>query len=276
MSFKQKLMIVGIAGLVVLLLDQGTKIWARGALLTQTQRRALFDENPEMYRGGEILKTPKGKRYRVHPQDPTRGKRNVKPVKRDGRKTFVKAMGDRPGARMWFILSFNPGAAFGLFNDTAGSRVFLSIIGLLALALIFYLLRRPESDSKLFVWALAMVAGGAVGNLIDRIFYGVVTDFIWVWLTPGWRLVWPWPAFNIADIALVVGVGLMVPAMLFAKSEQDEEATKAEAAAKNDDGKPETDGADSKRAAPKSGAKSSAKSGKKPKRRSRKGSSKRK
>jgi lipoprotein signal peptidase len=267
-SFKQKLMIVGIAGLVVLLLDQGSKIWARSALLTQTQRRAQFDENPEMYRGGEILKTPKGKRYRVHPQDPTRGKRKVKPVKRDGKKTFVKAVGERPGARMWFILSFNPGAAFGLFNDTAGSRVFLSVIGLLALALIFYLLRRPESDSKLFVWALAMVAGGAVGNLIDRIFYGVVTDFIWVWLTPGWRLVWPWPAFNIADMALVVGVGLMVPAMLFAKSEEGDEGAKSKTSAKDDDSKPDADAPDSPKAPQKSAGKS--------KRRSRKKSSKRK
>ncbi len=235
MTLKQKLIIVGVAGLTVLLLDQATKIWARSALLTQTQRRALFDENPEQYRGGEILKTPSGKRYRVHPYDPTRGTRKVVPVKRDGKMTYVKGVWDRPGARMWFILSFNPGAAFGLFNDTAGSRVFLSIIGLLALALIFYLLRRPESDSKLFVWALAMVAGGAVGNLIDRIVYGVVTDFIWVWLTPGWRLVWPWPAFNIADIALVVGVGLMVPAMLFAKSDESEEGDQDQAAADGDD-----------------------------------------
>lgn len=222
MTFKQKLIIVGIAGLVVLLLDQGTKIWARSALLTPIQRRALIEENPELRAKGEIAKTPSGRRYRVHPYDPTRGKSKIKPIKRDGKKTYSSVVGDRPGTRMWFILSFNPGAAFGLFNDTAGSRVFLSIIGLLALALIFYLLRRPESDSKLFVWALALVAGGAVGNLIDRIVYGVVTDFIWVWLTPSWKLVWPWPAFNIADIALVVGVGLMVPAMLFTKSEEDE------------------------------------------------------
>jgi lipoprotein signal peptidase len=230
-SFKQKLMIVGIAGLAVLVADQATKIWARSALLTQTQRRALFDENPELYRQGELGKTPTGRRYRVHPYDPTRGKQKIEPIRRDGKKTFVKALGDRPGTRLWFILSFNPGAAFGLFNDTAGSRVFLSVIGLLALALIFYLLRRPESDSKLFVWALAMVAGGAVGNLIDRIVYGVVTDFIWVWLTPSWRLVWPWPAFNIADIALVVGVGLMVPAMLFARSAEKKDEADATAAA---------------------------------------------
>ncbi len=235
MTLKQKLIIVGIAGLVVLLLDQGTKIWARATLLTATQRRALMDENPEQFARGEFRRTPSGKRYRLHPYDPTRGKQKIKPVKRDGKTTFVKAVGDRPGTRMWFILSFNPGAAFGLFNETSGSRVFLSIIGLLALGLIFYLLRRPESDSKLFVWALALVAGGAVGNLIDRIVYGVVTDFIWVWLTPSWKTVWPWPAFNIADIALVVGVGLMVPAMLFAKTEEDDKGKGADGKAKAGD-----------------------------------------
>ena len=266
MTFKQKLMIVGIAGVVVLLLDQGTKIWARSALLTQSQRQALFDETHEQYGKGEILKTPSGKRYRVHPYDPSRGKQKIAPVARDGKKTFVKAIGDRPGTRMWFILSFNPGAAFGLFNDTAGSRVFLSIIGLLALALIFYLLRRPESDSRLFVWALAMVAGGAVGNLIDRIAYGVVTDFIWVWLIPGWRLVWPWPAFNVADIALVVGVGLMVPAMLFSRSTEPQDGEEDEPAEGGDDDKPgKTDAKKPGKTDAKKGAKKGAK---KPSRRS--------
>ncbi|MFH2010001.1 MAG: signal peptidase II [bacterium] len=209
MTLKHKLLIVGIAGVGVLLLDQSTKIWARATLLTVEQRYET----------------------RV---DPTRGKRKIKPAKLDGRQTHIQAVGDRPGTRMWFILSFNKGSAFGLFNETSGARVFLSIIGLAALGLIFYLLRRPESDSKLFVWALAMVAGGAVGNLIDRIAFGQVTDFIWVWLTPQWRTVWPWPAFNIADIALVVGVGLMVPAMLFAKE--------PEAAAGEDDAKDKAGG----------------------------------
>lgn len=276
MTFKQKLIIVCCSGLVVLLLDQATKIWARSALLTQSQRQSLFGENPELYRKGEIQRTPSGKRYRVHPQDPTRGKRKLESVKRDGKKTVVKAVGDRPGTRMWFILSSNPGAAFGLFNDTAGSRVFLSIIGLLALALIFYLLRRPESDSKLFVWALALVAGGAVGNLIDRIFYGEVTDFIWVWLTPAWRVVWPWPAFNIADIALVVGVGLMVPAMLFAKSEPSEDGGGDKPKDAGDHDKPGADKPDRSKDASKPN-RSKGKSGrKKSSRRSAKRSSKRK
>jgi len=53
-------------------------------------------------------------------------------------------------------------------------------------------------------WALAFVAGGAVGNLIDRIYYGVVTDFV-LWHYKEHE----WPVFNVADIVLVVGVGLM-------------------------------------------------------------------
>lgn len=130
-----------------------------------------------------------------------------------GKRAVIPVVGSQPGVE--FRLAFNKGSAFGLFSGTSGSRVFLSIIGLFALGLIFYLLKRPESDSRLFVWALAFVAGGAVGNLIDRIALGEVTDFIWVWITPSIRLVWPWPAFNIADIGLVVGVGLMIPSMLF-------------------------------------------------------------
>jgi len=272
-SFKQKLMIVGLAGLFVLVLDQGTKIWARSALLTPSQRRSLIVENSELFRNAERRKTNAGKSYPLHPYDPTHGQRKIKPVNRDGKKNFVKGVGDRPGVRLWFILSFNPGAAFGLFNTTAGSRVFLSIIGLLALALIFYLLRRPESDSRLFVWALALVAGGAVGNLIDRIFLGVVTDFIWVWLTPSWRLVWPWPAFNIADIALVVGVGLMVPAMLFAKPEELEAGDGDRAAAESQS---EAAGANGPKDPKQTGKKPASKSVKKSSRRSPKRTSKRK
>ena len=173
MTLKQKALIVGVAGTLILIADQASKIWARSALVAPG---AVFFEDEK-------------------------------------KRLSIQVVGERPGVE--FRLAFNKGSAFGLFNETSGARVFLSIIGLGALLLIGYLLTRPESDSRLFVWSLAAVAGGAVGNLIDRIASGQVTDFIWVWLTPAWRMVWPWPAFNIADIALVVGVGLMVPAMLF-------------------------------------------------------------
>ena len=66
------------------------------------------------------------------------------------------------------------------------------------------MLKKARNDQKILHWALALVAGGAVGNLIDRIYYGVVTDFV-LWHYKSHE----WPVFNVADIVLVVGVGLM-------------------------------------------------------------------
>lgn len=176
MSFRNKLILVLSVGLVLVAADQATKAWARAHLLGPD----------EFAYSGQAT---------------------------GGKKPVISVLGDRPGVELH--LSYNKGSAFGLFNQTAGSRVFLSIIGLGALGLIFFLLGRPESDSKLFVWALALVAGGAVGNLIDRILTGQVTDFVVMWVTPRLRLLWPWPAYNVADVALVVGVGLMAIGMFF-------------------------------------------------------------
>lgn len=113
-------------------------------------------------------------------------------------------------------LSMNPGSAFGLFSSQGGARVFLSIVGILAVAGMLWMLRKSRPDQRVLHWALALVAGGAVGNLIDRIYFGVVTDFI-LWhlgdFKPGHsglgRWEHEWPVFNVADIVLVVGVGLM-------------------------------------------------------------------
>jgi lipoprotein signal peptidase len=103
-------------------------------------------------------------------------------------------------------LSMNPGSAFGLFGGLGANftRVFLSLIGIAAVVGMVYMLRKSRPDQRILHWALALVAGGAVGNLIDRIYYSVVTDFIlWKYKTH------EWPVFNIADVVLVVGVGLM-------------------------------------------------------------------
>jgi signal peptidase II len=114
-------------------------------------------------------------------------------------------------------LSMNPGSAFGLFSSQGGARIFLSVVGVAAVFGMLWMLRKSRVDQKVLHWALAFVAGGAVGNLIDRIYYGVVTDFI-LWhlgdFKPGphagaSRWEHEWPVFNIADIVLVVGVGLM-------------------------------------------------------------------
>ena len=101
-------------------------------------------------------------------------------------------------------LSMNPGSAFGLFSSQTGARIGLSVVGVAAVFGMLWMLRKARADQRILHWALALVAGGAVGNLIDRIYFGVVTDFIlWKYQTH------EWPVFNVADVVLVVGVGLM-------------------------------------------------------------------
>ncbi len=124
-------------------------------------------------------------------------------------------------------LSENPGSAFGMFGQTAGSRIFLSVIGVVALVAIVWMLRKAKEDQTRLIWALALVAGGAVGNLIDRVAFGVVTDFIvWKYHTH------EWPTFNVADIALVIGVGLLfidIGKDSFAPDEEADDKAKAKA-----------------------------------------------
>ena len=101
-------------------------------------------------------------------------------------------------------MSCNPGSAFGLFSSTGSARIFLSVVGLVALGAIVWMVRKARADQTRLLWALGLVAGGAVGNLIDRIYTGVVTDFV-VWKYHDKE----WPTFNVADVTLVVGVALL-------------------------------------------------------------------
>ena len=124
-------------------------------------------------------------------------------------------------------LSMNPGSAFGLFSSEDGARIFLSIVGIAAVIGMVYMLRKARPDQLILHWALALVAGGAIGNLIDRIQYGVVTDFVlWHYNTH------EWPVFNVADVVLVVGVGLMF--LDIQKEGRREKAQKTAAAADRD------------------------------------------
>ncbi|HXU04828.1 MAG TPA: signal peptidase II [Polyangia bacterium] len=118
----------------------------------------------------------------------------------------------------WFDLRYaeNPGVAFSMLQDIPGGRIWLTILAVGAFVLVLYYLRKtPIENTRLHV-ALGLVGGGAIGNLVDRVIYGRVTDFIvwkvvlkkpFAWLDPGLH---EWPAFNIADAALCIGVGLML------------------------------------------------------------------
>lgn len=97
----------------------------------------------------------------------------------------------------------NLGAAFGFLNDGGISwqRPFFIAVALLATAVIGYLLASGYSRDRLGVTALGMILGGALGNLVDRVRFGHVVDFL-DFHVGGWH----WPAFNVADIGISVGV----------------------------------------------------------------------
>ena len=99
-------------------------------------------------------------------------------------------------------LAYNTGAAFSSFT---GSHVLLSLVACAALVMLGVMAARTRPEQHLRRIALAMIAGGAVGNLIDRIRDGGVTDFVrW---KAGEHM---WPIFNVADVALVIGVALLI------------------------------------------------------------------
>ena len=104
----------------------------------------------------------------------------------------------------------NRGAAFSFLAVATGwQRWFFSVVGILAAVIILWLLK-SHAGQKLFAFALACILGGALGNVLDRLLYGYVVDFLqfhWSWLAP----VFPggyFPAFNLADSAITLGVAL--------------------------------------------------------------------
>jgi signal peptidase II len=103
-------------------------------------------------------------------------------------------------------LAYNRGAAFSFLSNQGGwQRYFFTAIALGAVAFILYMLRR-HAGQRLFCWSLALIMGGALGNLIDRLVYGHVIDFLDFHLA-GWG---HFPAFNIADSAITIGAILFI------------------------------------------------------------------
>ncbi len=103
-------------------------------------------------------------------------------------------------------LVFNEGAAFSFLADAGGwQRWFFVALAVAVSAVLLVWLWRLKPEDRLTAAGLSLVAGGAVGNLIDRVAYGHVVDFVDVY----WRA-WHWPAFNVADSAITVGVGLLL------------------------------------------------------------------
>lgn len=107
-----------------------------------------------------------------------------------------------------FQYAENCGGAFGFLHGTSEAlrRPFFLLVTIGAIGFIVHLFRTMEPGQRLMKWALPLVLGGAVGNLVDRVRLGFVVDFIHA----HWKARYHWPTFNVADIAITVGIGLMV------------------------------------------------------------------
>lgn len=101
----------------------------------------------------------------------------------------------------------NLGAAFGFLSETGGSlrTVFFIAVSFIAIAVLAYLYRQAPPDSLVLRSALSMVTGGAIGNLVDRLRYGEVVDFLDFYIGSH-----HWPAFNVADSCISVGITLLL------------------------------------------------------------------
>ena len=106
----------------------------------------------------------------------------------------------------------NTGGAFGIFGGNKGGigSLFFIALPLVAMGVILYLIHKLKEYERIFSLSLSLILSGAVGNLIDRVRYQEVVDFLDFHLFS-----YHWPAFNIADSAITIGIGLMVYELLF-------------------------------------------------------------
>jgi signal peptidase II len=116
----------------------------------------------------------------------------------------------------------NPGAAFGLFADAEPTlRIgFFLVVSVIAIGIILSFLRQLAPGDRLSAMALGLILGGAVGNLVDRIRFQEVVDFLHFRLWGGYT----WPDFNLADTFIVIGVGILVLELIAAEGEDRAEA----------------------------------------------------
>ena len=116
------------------------------------------------------------------------------------------------------ILLYNDGAAFSILSDAGGwQRWFLSIVSFAVSCFIFFWILRLKPSEHLLGLALAIILGGAIGNLIDRVLLGHVVDFILLYYADFF-----FPAFNVADTAISVGAILLIIEMFIKKNGRDE------------------------------------------------------
>jgi signal peptidase II len=103
------------------------------------------------------------------------------------------------------VLVFNSGAAFSFLSDAGGWQKWFFVVLALVISVWLIVMIRQHARETLMPLALTLVLGGALGNVIDRLRFGAVVDFL-DFHVAGWH----WPAFNVADSAITVGVALLL------------------------------------------------------------------
>lgn len=118
---------------------------------------------------------------------------------------------------IYLVHSRNPGIAFGVLADSASPAMRLILIAgsLVVIAVLAWLLVTGKTGSALGAGGLALLVGGAAGNVTDRIFQGAVTDFLEVWFGS-----YHYPAFNVADSAITIGAALILLDVLFGRKNE--------------------------------------------------------
>jgi signal peptidase II len=116
-----------------------------------------------------------------------------------------------------FIYSTNRGALFGIFNNLNESLRFflLTILPLLVILVIVWMLIKSDAKDTFLNFGLSLILGGAIGNLIDRIMYGEVIDFIDFYITK-----FHWHTFNLADASITTGIVIILYQLIFMKPEK--------------------------------------------------------
>ncbi len=126
----------------------------------------------------------------------------------------------------FFSLTYilNPGAAFGIFadQDETFRAIFFMIVSVIALILLAFFFRQTPSGDTVSLIAISLLFGGAIGNMIDRIRIGAVVDFLDFYIGQS-----HWPAFNVADSAITIGVSLLMLQLFLQKNALTEENVSA-------------------------------------------------
>lgn len=127
---------------------------------------------------------------------------------------------------LYLVHASNPGIAFSFFADSSShwTRVILIVGSIVVIALLAWFLVAGQSGGRLSAAGLALLLGGATGNVTDRVLHGAVTDFFEVWFGS-----YHYPAFNVADSAITIGAVLLIIDVLFGAKQAAPEFSKRRA-----------------------------------------------